>query len=226
MRKAVYRYFVDQGLLTEERTSPLSVDHYVRRVLIPECAVELIRRDLAIDRGQDPDQSTPHARAEAEDVCEQSRRFGAALHSTSDEMDQFAEEEEEEERVRAEEAEEQRREAKAKTKAKAKADKKRTAKARARMRDEGQADRPEPSSYDQASSSSAPDPGRQVPLRRPKRAPEANYARPAGEAAGAPVVSTSRGWDGDRVEERPIKKARRVKAPGEDGSRLPPVFSV
>lgn len=99
LRDAIHTCFIHPGLLTEARTTPLPVDAYVRRVLIPECAIELIRRDLAATRGLDPNLPvTAEARAEAERVCEQSRRFGVALHSTNEDMDAFAREEEERER--------------------------------------------------------------------------------------------------------------------------------
>ncbi|GAA5952028.1 hypothetical protein JCM21900_006227 [Sporobolomyces salmonicolor] len=60
-------------LLTPLRVTPLSVQAYVRRVLVPECAVELIRRDLGPSSGSDV------SREEAERVCAESRAYGKAV---------------------------------------------------------------------------------------------------------------------------------------------------
>lgn len=57
-------------LLTAQRTRPLDVDFYVRRVLIPECAVELIRHDYGFA------QTT---REQAEAIREDSRAYGKAV---------------------------------------------------------------------------------------------------------------------------------------------------
>ncbi|KDE03404.1 hypothetical protein MVLG_06120 [Microbotryum lychnidis-dioicae p1A1 Lamole] len=70
-------FVVDAPLLTTYKALPLDVSAYIRRVLVPETAVELIRRDLELDLG-DPD-----TRGEAERVCQESREFGQAMFSTT-----------------------------------------------------------------------------------------------------------------------------------------------
>ncbi|GAA5911574.1 hypothetical protein JCM5296_005251 [Sporobolomyces johnsonii] len=81
-------------LLTPLRATPLSVQAYVRRVLVPECAVELIRHDLGPASGADV------SREEAERVCAESRAYGKAVFgvlSAEDEAE-FARAREREER--------------------------------------------------------------------------------------------------------------------------------
>lgn len=66
------KLFVKDGLATarSKGIKPLSVDNFVRRVLVPETAVYLIGQDLELER--------PQAIA----VLKQSRSFGLAVHDT------------------------------------------------------------------------------------------------------------------------------------------------
>ncbi|GAA6059977.1 hypothetical protein JCM10212_001326 [Sporobolomyces blumeae] len=65
-------YTNDVPLLEPERISPLSPDFYVRRVLVPETALELIRKDRDLD---DDDEGS----AQAMQVLDDSRPFGKAV---------------------------------------------------------------------------------------------------------------------------------------------------
>ncbi|GAA5862236.1 hypothetical protein JCM1840_001688 [Sporobolomyces johnsonii] len=88
-------------LLTPLRATPLSVQAYVRRVLVPECAVELIRHDLG-----GPSSGADVSREEAERVCAESRAYGKAVFgvlSAEDEAE-FARAREREEREMKERA--------------------------------------------------------------------------------------------------------------------------
>ena len=58
-------------LLTPHRVEPLDVDFYVRRVLLPECAIELIRDDLG--------GSATVSRERAEQTVQDSRGYGKAM---------------------------------------------------------------------------------------------------------------------------------------------------
>lgn len=58
-------------LLTPHRVEPLDVDFYVRRVLLPECAIELIRDDLG--------GSATVSRDRAEQTVQNSRGYGKAM---------------------------------------------------------------------------------------------------------------------------------------------------
>ncbi|BGP41239.1 hypothetical protein JCM10449v2_005214 [Rhodotorula kratochvilovae] len=85
-------------LITPLRTAPLSTDFYLRRVLVPECAVELIRLDLSSRDGE------PCARARAEKTREESRAYGRAVFPAEadvEEQREAAAEREAEERRRA-----------------------------------------------------------------------------------------------------------------------------
>ncbi|GAA5920263.1 hypothetical protein JCM1841_003005 [Sporobolomyces salmonicolor] len=102
-------------ILTPLRVTPLSVQAYVRRVLVPECAVELIRRDLGPSSGSDI------SREEAERVCAESRAYGKAVFgvlSAEDEAEFAMAREREEREVKertAEKAKERAREERKKT---------------------------------------------------------------------------------------------------------------
>ncbi|GAA6049335.1 hypothetical protein JCM3770_007294 [Rhodotorula araucariae] len=78
--------------ITPERTAPLSPDFYLRRVLVPECAVELIRADLdraaaiaaAVETVPVPTPvpvpvPVPVPRARAERTRDESRAYGRAV---------------------------------------------------------------------------------------------------------------------------------------------------
>ncbi|BGP09303.1 hypothetical protein JCM10049v2_005167 [Rhodotorula toruloides] len=67
----------DMPLLTAQRTHPLDINFYVRRVLVPECAVELIRHDFGLA------QTT---RERAEEIREDSRAYGKAVFPSEAEM--------------------------------------------------------------------------------------------------------------------------------------------
>ncbi|BGP25745.1 hypothetical protein JCM10295v2_004680 [Rhodotorula toruloides] len=71
----------DMPLLTARRTHPLDVNYYVRRVLVPECAVELIRHDLGYA------QTT---RERAEEIREDSRAYGKAVFPSEADMADIA----------------------------------------------------------------------------------------------------------------------------------------
>ncbi|TKA55907.1 hypothetical protein B0A53_01604 [Rhodotorula sp. CCFEE 5036] len=58
-------------LLTPHRVEPLDVDFYVRRVLLPECAIELVRDDLG--------GSATVSRERAEQTVQDSRGYGKAM---------------------------------------------------------------------------------------------------------------------------------------------------
>lgn len=58
-------------VLYAHRTAPLDVDFYIRRVLVPECALELIRDDLS--------EHAETSREEALEVLEESRGYGKAM---------------------------------------------------------------------------------------------------------------------------------------------------
>lgn len=58
-------------LLTSHRVEPLDVDFYVRRVLLPECAIQLIRDDLG--------GSATVSRERAEQTVQDSRGYGKAM---------------------------------------------------------------------------------------------------------------------------------------------------
>ena len=62
---------VTYPLLTPHRVEPLDVDFYVRRVLLPECAIELIRDDLG--------GSATVSRERAEQTVQDSRGYGKAM---------------------------------------------------------------------------------------------------------------------------------------------------
>lgn len=76
-------FLEDMPLLTIVRCAPLDVPAYLRRVLVPECAVELIRRDLGEFA----------TREEAEKVCDESRDYGKAVFGTSEEEEKFGRDE-------------------------------------------------------------------------------------------------------------------------------------
>ncbi|SCV70378.1 BQ2448_1772 [Microbotryum intermedium] len=89
-------FVVDAPLLTMYQAWPLDVNAYIRRVLVPETAVELIRRDLKLDLDD------PNTRGEAERICQESREYGQAMFSTT---------KEEEKEMRADVLDEQRQKA-------------------------------------------------------------------------------------------------------------------
>ncbi|GAA6006774.1 uncharacterized protein JCM10292_005446 [Rhodotorula paludigena] len=72
-----------QPILTAPRVAPLSVDWYLRRVLSPECAVELLRHDLARNSG-DGGGGASGDRAEAEQLRAESRAYGRAMFPVED----------------------------------------------------------------------------------------------------------------------------------------------
>jgi hypothetical protein len=55
------------GIVSANRTAPLDIDTYLRRVMVPETAVRLIQRDMNCSWAQ------------ALDVLQESRDYGAAL---------------------------------------------------------------------------------------------------------------------------------------------------
>ncbi|GAA5825185.1 hypothetical protein JCM11251_006134 [Rhodosporidiobolus azoricus] len=64
----------DRPILTPLRTAPLPVDYYLRRVLIPECAISLIQQDMDLA-----------TRSEAAKVMQDSRQYGRAVFGDEDE---------------------------------------------------------------------------------------------------------------------------------------------
>ncbi|GAA5864877.1 hypothetical protein JCM8547_009258 [Rhodosporidiobolus lusitaniae] len=71
LQKTLHNLFVtDVPILTSHRTSPLPVDFYIRRVLVPESAISLIQRDRSLP-----------TRGEAEVVMKLSRAYGMAWFS-------------------------------------------------------------------------------------------------------------------------------------------------
>ncbi|GAA6011787.1 hypothetical protein JCM10207_004244 [Rhodosporidiobolus poonsookiae] len=96
----VKKLFIDDiPLLTADRASPLPVDSFLRRVLVPETAVTLIQSDLALP-----------SRAEAARVCRDSAGYGKAVFPVVDaeERAEFARERDRE--LKAERAARERRE--------------------------------------------------------------------------------------------------------------------
>ncbi|GAA5991083.1 hypothetical protein JCM10908_006532 [Rhodotorula pacifica] len=69
-------------LSTSHRIEPLDVDFYIRRVLLPECAIELVRDDLG-----GPSKVT---REHAEQVVQESRGYGKAVFPDVGEGDERA----------------------------------------------------------------------------------------------------------------------------------------
>ncbi|BGP33302.1 hypothetical protein JCM10296v2_005098 [Rhodotorula toruloides] len=67
----------DMPLLTAQRTHPLDINFYVRRVLVPECAVELIRHDFGLAQTM---------RERAEEIREDSRAYGKAVFPSEVDM--------------------------------------------------------------------------------------------------------------------------------------------
>ncbi|EGU11330.1 Proteophosphoglycan ppg4 [Rhodotorula toruloides ATCC 204091] len=78
MFATIKRLFTEHmPLLTAQRTHPLDINFYVRRVLVPECAVELIRHDFGYA------QTT---RERAEEIREDSRAYGKAVFPSEADM--------------------------------------------------------------------------------------------------------------------------------------------
>lgn len=75
-------YITDSSLLTPLDAQPLDLKAYVRRVLVPECAVELIQSDLSISRD------------EALRVRGESCAYGKARFAMTEEEEEFQREEE------------------------------------------------------------------------------------------------------------------------------------
>lgn len=99
----------DVQALASHRAAPLDIPFYLRRVLVPEVAVELISRDLSISR------------EEAIIVRKESAAYGKAMFATSHEEDEWTKAEEERENREsrlAEKQEEAARKKKAATKRK------------------------------------------------------------------------------------------------------------
>ncbi|GAA6013941.1 hypothetical protein JCM11491_003463 [Sporobolomyces phaffii] len=70
----------DDAILTADRVAPFSRDYYVRRVLVPETALELTRVDLGLAQ-------TAAGVATAARVVERSRAFGNAQHAIVENVD-------------------------------------------------------------------------------------------------------------------------------------------
>ncbi|GAA5884755.1 hypothetical protein JCM16303_005260 [Sporobolomyces ruberrimus] len=79
-------FTIDTPILTSANISPLSADFYMRRVLVPETALELIRLDLDLERSTEGSDT-------AAVVLESSRAFGKAAHGIVEDV--------EKERIRA-----------------------------------------------------------------------------------------------------------------------------
>ncbi|GAA5839477.1 hypothetical protein JCM9279_005954 [Rhodotorula babjevae] len=80
IKHTLSRLFVDEmALITPRRIAPLSIDFYLRRVLVPECAVELIRADLAASAAPPARRDGETLRAQAERVRVESRAYGRAV---------------------------------------------------------------------------------------------------------------------------------------------------
>lgn len=86
-------FITDAPLLDSFRCAPLSVDSYLRKVLVPELALELIREDLGPGT----------TREAAETVLHESRSFGNAMFGGEDdtEFEPLTKEEEEKEEKEA-----------------------------------------------------------------------------------------------------------------------------
>ncbi|GAA5995860.1 hypothetical protein JCM5350_007962, partial [Sporobolomyces pararoseus] len=96
-------FTVDNPILTDSNISPFSPDFYLRRILVPETALELIRLDLDLDRDQT-------GLEEAAEVLEDSRAFGKAAHAIVEDVEKERAKAREEEQRREEEAERERKE--------------------------------------------------------------------------------------------------------------------
>lgn len=74
-------FITDLPILTDLAAKPLDIAAYLRRVLIPECAIQLIGEDLSCSRN------------EAMKVRDESRAYGKAMFSKTLEEEQFEVEE-------------------------------------------------------------------------------------------------------------------------------------
>ncbi|KPV74499.1 uncharacterized protein RHOBADRAFT_54311 [Rhodotorula graminis WP1] len=90
IKQTLTALFVDESpLITPRRTAPLTVDFYLRRVLVPECAVELIRLDLASSTAPPSTRRDSETlRAQAERVRAESRAYGRAVFPHENEAEE------------------------------------------------------------------------------------------------------------------------------------------
>lgn len=73
-------FTIDNPILTDSNISPFSSDFYLRRILVPEAALDLIRTDLGLERDEVGLQA-------ATDVLERSRPFGKAAHAVVEDVE-------------------------------------------------------------------------------------------------------------------------------------------
>ncbi|GAA5895753.1 uncharacterized protein JCM6883_001611 [Sporobolomyces salmoneus] len=96
-------FTADNPLLTESHIAPFSSDFYLRRILVPETALELIRLDLDLERDEE-------GLERAGQVLEQSRAFGKAAHAIVEDVEKERKKAIEDERAKKEEVERKRQE--------------------------------------------------------------------------------------------------------------------
>ncbi|GAA5948813.1 hypothetical protein JCM3765_003910 [Sporobolomyces pararoseus] len=97
-------FMVVNPILIDANISPFSPDFYLRRILVPETALELIRHDLGSDRDE-------AGLEEASKVLEDSRAFGKAAHAIVEDVEKERAKAREEEKRREEAVERERKEA-------------------------------------------------------------------------------------------------------------------